>query len=44
MSHEVVLRSTGHSTQSLVMERDGGECEEKKVSTCDWVGLLYNKN
>ena len=30
ISNEVLLYSTGNCIQSLVMEHDGGQCEEKE--------------
>ena len=42
ISNEILLYSTGHYIQSLVMEHDGGQCEKKNVYiyVCDWVTLL----
>ena len=33
-SNEVQLSSTGKNIQSLVMERDGRQCEKKNVYLC----------
>ena len=33
LSHEILLCSTGNYAESLVMERDGGQCEKESVYT-----------